>query len=217
MDKKDEKIIEILKDHAEYTTRQIAKKTLLPITTVHNRIRKLRREGIIKKYTIKLDNSKLGKNFVSYVLISVNLPILKQKHKTQVDLANELKKFYFIDGGELKRAAGDFARIDGRVVHSAFVHHLVGDELVFHIEKKHAELLARRMRHGEAAIVRELRPGADNGALFEFALAGAFEERLGGLEIGSDGGSGAFHFGDALGRRGENGRKRAEFREQCFG
>ena len=46
LDDKDLKILEILRDHGDYTTRQIAKKTLLPVTTIHNRIKKLRREKI---------------------------------------------------------------------------------------------------------------------------------------------------------------------------
>jgi len=111
LDDKDQKILEILKDHAEYTTRQIAKKTLLPITTVHNRIQKLRNNGVIKKYTIKIDNSLIGKSFVSYILISVNLPILKQKRKTQQDLANELKKFYFVERADIVTGGVDIVAI----------------------------------------------------------------------------------------------------------
>lgn len=111
IDEKDLKIIEILKDHAEFTTRQIAKKTLLPITTIHNRIRKLQKEGIIRKYTIKLDNTKLGKSFVSYILVSVNLAVLKQKHKTQHDLANELKKFYFVERADIVTGGTDMVVI----------------------------------------------------------------------------------------------------------
>jgi Lrp/AsnC family transcriptional regulator for asnA, asnC and gidA len=111
IDEKDKKIIEVLKDHAEYTTRQIAKRTLLPITTIHNRIRKLRKDGIIKKYTIKLDTDLLGRNFVSYILISVNLPILKQKRKTQLDLANELKKFYYIERADIVTGGTDIVAI----------------------------------------------------------------------------------------------------------
>ncbi|GIU68845.1 MAG: AsnC family transcriptional regulator [Candidatus Woesearchaeota archaeon] len=107
IDEKDMLILEVLKDHADFTTRQIAKKTLLPITTVHNRIRKLRKNGIIKKYTIELDNEKIGKNFMAYVLISVNLLLLKQKHKTQHDLVNELKKFYFVERADIVTGGTD--------------------------------------------------------------------------------------------------------------
>ena len=97
LDKKDQKILEVLKENANYPTRKIAKKTLLPITTVHNRIRKLRNSGIIRKFTIELDYQKIGKGLLAYILISANLPLLKTKKKTQYDLVSEIKKFNFVE------------------------------------------------------------------------------------------------------------------------
>ncbi len=97
LDSKDKKILDILKYNADYSTRQIAKKTLLPITTVHNRIQKLKREGVIKRFTVELDYSKLGQNFVAYILVSASLPLLKQKKKTQYNLAKEIRKFEFVE------------------------------------------------------------------------------------------------------------------------
>ncbi len=97
LDDKDKKILAVLHDHADYPTRMIAKATALPITTVHNRIQKLKKSGIIRKYTVELDNSKTGRNFVAYVLVSASLELLKQKHKTQYDMINEIKKFYFVE------------------------------------------------------------------------------------------------------------------------
>lgn len=110
-DEKDTKIICILKDHADYTTRQIAKKTLLPITTVHNRIRKMKEEGIIKKFTVALDNSRIGKGFVAYVLISANIHSLKQKGKTQYDIVKELKKFDFVERADIVSGGTDIIAI----------------------------------------------------------------------------------------------------------
>lgn len=111
IDEKDRNILEILKDHSDWTTRIIAKKINLPITTVHNRLKKLRKEGIIKKYTIETDNRKLERNFVSYVLISANLQMLKQKHKTQYDLVKELKKFWFIERADIVSGGADLVAI----------------------------------------------------------------------------------------------------------
>ncbi|MBI4895421.1 MAG: Lrp/AsnC family transcriptional regulator [Candidatus Aenigmarchaeota archaeon] len=111
LDDKDKKILEILKDHGEYTTRQIADKTLLPITTIHNRIKKLRTNKIIKKYTIELDPIKTGKSFVAYILISVNLHVLKQKQKSQYDLAKEIRKFYFVDRVDIVSGSSDLVAI----------------------------------------------------------------------------------------------------------
>lgn len=92
IDEKDLAILEILEAHAEYTIRQIAKKTLLPPTTVLHRIRKLKESGVIRRYTIETDSRKLGKVISAYVLISVDLKSLKEKGRTQYDVARELRK-----------------------------------------------------------------------------------------------------------------------------
>ena len=39
------------------------------MTTVHNRIRKLREAGIIEAYTVKLDYAKLGEPLTAFVLV----------------------------------------------------------------------------------------------------------------------------------------------------
>ena len=97
IDEKDWSILEVLQEHSDYTTRQIAKKTLLPATTIHNRIRKLKEEKVIKKFTIELNRDKVGKGFLTYVMISVNLQLLKEKKKTQYDVAKDLRKFSFME------------------------------------------------------------------------------------------------------------------------
>jgi len=51
----------------------------------------------IKRFTIELDNQKIEKEFSAYILISADLQILKQKKKTQYDLAEEIKRSYFVD------------------------------------------------------------------------------------------------------------------------
>ncbi len=108
---KDWKILEVLQEHADYTTRQMAKKTLLPATTIHNRIRKLKAAGIIRKFTVKLDWGKLGKSLVAYVLISANLPLLKQKKKTQYDLAKELRGFSAVERVDIVSGGTDLVAI----------------------------------------------------------------------------------------------------------
>ena len=111
LDEKDQKILEVLQEHAEYTTRQIAKKTLLPATTIHHRIQKLRKEGIIRKYTVRLDWGKVGKGFVAYVLISANLSVLKQKKKTQYDLAEEIRRFSAVERVDIVSGGTDLVAI----------------------------------------------------------------------------------------------------------
>lgn len=69
IDEKDLLILSALKDDSHSSIQKIAKKTGIPPVTVHNRIKKLRAEGIIQKYTIKIDKSKLGRPMSAYVII----------------------------------------------------------------------------------------------------------------------------------------------------
>ena len=88
LDKKDKKIIETLKEHGNWGTNQISKKTKVPITTVHNRIKKLNKEEIIKKYNIKLNNKKIGKSVKAHILITVN----QNKNLPQEQTAKKVKQ-----------------------------------------------------------------------------------------------------------------------------
>ena len=80
----DEKILSLLKRDAKLTTSAIAKKTGIPTTTVHNRIKRMEKEGIIRGYTATLDYTKLGKGIHALIFINV-------EHKTdQEQLARKL-------------------------------------------------------------------------------------------------------------------------------
>ncbi len=92
MDTKDRLILNFLKENSKLSTQKISKKTRIPITTVHNRIKRLQKEGIIKKYTVLLDNKKLGKALSAYIAIIVNYDLLKKLNISQHDLAKKLKK-----------------------------------------------------------------------------------------------------------------------------
>ncbi|VVC04470.1 putative HTH-type transcriptional regulator [Candidatus Bilamarchaeum dharawalense] len=69
LDEKDEAILDVLRENSSLSIGKIARKTGIPIATVHHRIKKLRAEGIIKKYTIIIDQVKLGKKMIAHVLI----------------------------------------------------------------------------------------------------------------------------------------------------
>lgn len=111
IDEKDQKILEILKEHGDYTTRQMAKRTLLPATTIHNRIRKLKQEKIIRKFTVDVEPAAIGKSFMAYVLISANLPYLKKHKKTQYDMAKEIRQFYFTERVDIVSGGTDLVAI----------------------------------------------------------------------------------------------------------
>ncbi|MCK5283731.1 MAG: Lrp/AsnC family transcriptional regulator [Nanoarchaeota archaeon] len=78
MDKKDYSILEQLRENSRSSIRYIAKKTGIRPSTVHQRITKLKKEGVIDKFTLKLNNNKVGEGFIIFVFI-------KTKPSAQID------------------------------------------------------------------------------------------------------------------------------------
>ena len=75
MDKKDYLIIKELRENSRASIKEIAKKTKIRPSTVHQRIHKLIRNETIEKFTVKLDNKKIEENFIVFVLIKTNTEI----------------------------------------------------------------------------------------------------------------------------------------------
>jgi len=91
IDEKDKKILEILQENSSLSSYKISKKTLIPVTTVNNRIKKLKKLGVIKKFTVDIDKSKLGFSLVAYILLTVSLEELKQEGMKIKDLMRIIK------------------------------------------------------------------------------------------------------------------------------
>lgn len=71
IDKLDEKIINELTSNAKIPLRKLAAKLKVSFVTVMNRIKKLEKEGIIEKYSAKINYEKLG--YGIHVLIDIRI------------------------------------------------------------------------------------------------------------------------------------------------
>jgi Lrp/AsnC family transcriptional regulator, leucine-responsive regulatory protein len=97
LDEKDKKILTLLIENSNLSTQKIAKKTNIAITTVHNRIKKLKKLGVIKNYTINVDKKKLGKNLFAYILVDVDNKALKNSKISQEQLARKIKNIDIVE------------------------------------------------------------------------------------------------------------------------
>ena len=101
-DTTDHKIIEALKEDGRSTVREVSKKIREPITTVHNRLNKLRKEGVIKKFTIVPDYEKLGKPISAFVFLNINHDKLDKEGiegmKKQLRSFPEVDKLFAVTG-----------------------------------------------------------------------------------------------------------------------
>jgi DNA-binding Lrp family transcriptional regulator len=70
LDEKDLLILRELELDSSRSLRELAEALGMPRTTVQDRINRLRRMGVIKGFTVKLDKTKLGKSILAFVLVS---------------------------------------------------------------------------------------------------------------------------------------------------
>lgn len=77
--KKDLKILDILTKDCKLATREIGRLTGIPPTTVHNRVKKMEKEGIIKGYRAVVNKKMIGKGVGAYIHLTVNYPPLHAK------------------------------------------------------------------------------------------------------------------------------------------
>lgn len=76
LDETDKKILRLLQEDAHLTLKDIAGKINLSLTPVHDRVKRLEKEGIIEKYVSILNKKKLGMNLTVYCQVT----LVKQTH-----------------------------------------------------------------------------------------------------------------------------------------
>lgn len=77
IDELDRKIITIFNEDGRISYRKIAKKLDISIGTVHNRMEKLTKKGIIIKFAPIIDHDKLGYNLTTIIGVRVKGGVLK--------------------------------------------------------------------------------------------------------------------------------------------
>lgn len=87
---KDAKILKLLQGNARLSVRTMAKQLIMPPTTIHSRIKKMEREGVIKSYTTVLDESKLGVGAKAFVFVTLSA---RSKKASLNNVLNEIAKY----------------------------------------------------------------------------------------------------------------------------
>ncbi|MBD3203699.1 winged helix-turn-helix transcriptional regulator [Candidatus Woesearchaeota archaeon] len=93
IDKKDQKILNVLKKNSRQTIKEISKKTKIRPSTVHLRINKLVENKVIEKFTVKTNDEILKENFVVYILVNTEKEIPDSVFKNE-----KIKEVYGITG-----------------------------------------------------------------------------------------------------------------------
>ncbi len=100
MDQTDLRILELLKKNARYNASAIGERINMSVSAVIERIRKMESLGIIKQYTVLLDNKKLGKDVMVFLSVRLDHP------KHNASFIERIKEI--TDAVECHNVTGDF-------------------------------------------------------------------------------------------------------------
>ncbi len=100
IDETDKKILRILQTDGRITTKELAGKIHLSNTPVYERVKKLEKSGIIRKYKIEIDPEKIGKGTIVFIMASMNkhTKIVVENFKKELLAFPEVMEFYYISG-----------------------------------------------------------------------------------------------------------------------
>src|ERR1700761_7066895 len=89
LDKTDIEILKLLQKDAELTNKEISFKLRKSIATVHDRIRRLKADGYIKRTVAILDRKKIQKNLIAFSHVLLN----DHAFETLQNFESEVSKF----------------------------------------------------------------------------------------------------------------------------
>ncbi len=93
IDNRDKMLIRELEKNSKLSSRKLAMKSGLPISTTHRRVKILEKEGVIKGYKAIVDYEKIGKPVGLILLINIAEDTPKENYVPLNNLKEELKKF----------------------------------------------------------------------------------------------------------------------------
>lgn len=100
LDSIDIKLLQYLQDDSSKTTKELAQLLHLTPTPVHERLKRLERDGIIKKYVALLDHAKLNKTLIVFCNIKLKQHDLAigKKFVEEISSLEEVTEVYNVAG-----------------------------------------------------------------------------------------------------------------------
>ena len=132
LDEIDYKILETLKRDARTPFTEVGRDLGISDATVHVRVKKMMDEGIIKKYTIVVDEEAMGRKIRGFMLINVD-PGSLEKVANQLVENERVSEIYEIHGPNdliVKVAAGDLNEMRNLMLKVREIPNMATSELI---------------------------------------------------------------------------------------
>lgn len=94
----DLKILNILQKNARTSNAEIARQVKMAPSAVLERIKKLEKKNIIKKYSALIDSHAIDKSLLAFVLVKANGPIVDNKTAKELSKIDEVQEVHMVAG-----------------------------------------------------------------------------------------------------------------------
>jgi len=100
IDEKDKMILDELKKNARDSTKNIARNIAIPRVTVHDRIQKMQKNGIIKNFSVNIDYKKIGFPTEVFVFIGFqpNVEVSQRELAKKIGKLTGVSEVHIISG-----------------------------------------------------------------------------------------------------------------------
>ena len=100
IDKIDYKLLNLLQQNSRFTIKELSEKLFLSTTPIHERIKKLEKNGYIKQYITLLEPKKIDKNLIVYVSVGLHQHTKQavEEFKKEINQLDEVMEAYYISG-----------------------------------------------------------------------------------------------------------------------
>jgi DNA-binding Lrp family transcriptional regulator len=132
LDEVDQKIIEHLRENARTTFVDIGKALDISDATVYNRVKRLMEMGVIKRFTIEVDEAAIGKGTSGFILVNVKPGTVKDVSKQLVEI-ERISEVYEIHGSEdiiVKARAKNLSRLRSVILNVREIPNVVQTEFI---------------------------------------------------------------------------------------
>lgn len=120
MDEVDVKILNILAENSDTSTTEMTSKVNLSIPAINKRILKLRKQGVIRRFTILIDPQKAGKSIQAFILVVIHHDASRDKLEKYIQDDPDILECYAVTGEYdylLKVCAKDVGALEEKLLH----------------------------------------------------------------------------------------------------
>ncbi len=106
MDELDERLVERI-DSGMIRATTLARKLNEPLSTIHARLKKLENEGVVRGYKGDIDWRKAGMSITAYILVNIDINLLKSSKRSQDRILKELLSIPYVKEGHIITGEAD--------------------------------------------------------------------------------------------------------------